>query len=100
MNTRIRTSVAQTRAIGAYSITEDEVRALRMPALVLHGDEDAAVSHEAGVRLHELIAHSEMVTFEGAGHNYFIAAEHEANTAALEFLRRVDQQAPDRANAS
>jgi pimeloyl-ACP methyl ester carboxylesterase len=90
MNTPIRTSVAQTRAIGAYSITEDEVRALRMPALVLHGDEDAAVAYSAGMRLHELIAHSEMVTFTGAGHNYFIAHGDEANARVLEFLARVD----------
>jgi pimeloyl-ACP methyl ester carboxylesterase len=86
----VRTSVAQTRAINRYSILESEVRALRMPALVLHGDEDAAVAYEAGVRLHELIAHSEMVTFQGAGHNYFVAAGEEANAAALEFLSRVD----------
>jgi 3-oxoadipate enol-lactonase len=89
-NTRIQTSVAQTRAIGAYSITEEDVRALRMPALVLHGDEDAAVAYESGVRLHELIAHSEMVTFNGAGHNYFVAYGHEANTRVLDFLARVD----------
>jgi 3-oxoadipate enol-lactonase len=92
INTNVRTSVAQTRAIGAYSITEEEVRALRMPALVLHGDEDAAVSYEAGLRLHELIAHSEMVTFPGVGHNYFVAAGDEANAAALAFLGRVDAQ--------
>jgi pimeloyl-ACP methyl ester carboxylesterase len=85
-----RTSVAQTRAIGAYSLEEAEVRALRMPALVLHGDEDAAVAYEAGLRLHELIAHSELVTFRGAGHNYFVAAGDEANAAALDFLSRVD----------
>jgi pimeloyl-ACP methyl ester carboxylesterase len=88
-----RTSVAQSRAIGAYSIEESEVRALRMPALVLHGDEDAAVPYEAGLRLHELIAHSELVTLEGAGHNYFVAAGDEANAAALDFLSRVDAQA-------
>ena len=88
-----RTSVAQTRAIGAYAIEETEVQALRMPALVLHGDEDSAVPYEAGVRLHELIAHSELVTLHGAGHNYFVAAGHEANAAALDFLGRVDAQA-------
>ena len=86
----VQTSVAQSKAINRYSITEDEVRALRMPALILHGDQDAAVPYEAGVRLHQLIAHSEMVTFEGAGHNYFVAAGEEANAAALDFLGRVD----------
>jgi len=88
----IRTSVEQSKAINRYSIREEEVRALRMPALVLHGDEDSAVSYQAGKRLHELIAHSEMVTFTGAGHNYFVAAGGEANAAALDFLGRVDAQ--------
>lgn len=86
----VRTSVEQSKAINRYSIREEEVRALRMPALVLHGDEDSAVAYESGVRLHELIAHSEMVTFPGAGHNYFVAAGDEANAAALDFLGRVD----------
>jgi len=95
-----RTSVAQTRAIGAYSITEAEVRALRMPALVLHGDEDAAVAYEAGVRLHGLIAHSELVTLKGAGHNYFVAAGDEANAAALDFLSRVDADVPQALTSS
>jgi pimeloyl-ACP methyl ester carboxylesterase len=88
----VHTSVAQSKAINAYSITEAEVRSLRMPALVLHGDEDAAVAYQSGVKLHELIAHSEMVTFRGAGHNYFVAAGDEANAAALDFLGRVDAQ--------
>lgn len=89
----VAASVAQSRAINAYSIPEADVRALRMPALVLHGDEDALVAYEAGARLHQLIAHSEMVTLHGAGHNYFIAAGDEANRAALDFLRRADEAA-------
>lgn len=89
--TDVRTSVAQSKAVNAYSIQADEVRALRMPALVLHGDEDAAVPYAAGVALHELIAHSELVTFQGAGHNYFVAAGEEATAAALDFLDRVDR---------
>jgi pimeloyl-ACP methyl ester carboxylesterase len=89
--TSVHTSVAQSRAVNKYSITEEEVRALTMPALVLHGTEDAAVAYASGVRLHELIAHSEMVSFEGAGHNYFIAAGDQANAAARDFLRRVDE---------
>jgi pimeloyl-ACP methyl ester carboxylesterase len=87
----VHASVAQSRAINKYSITEAEVRALTMPALVLHGTEDAAVPYASGVTLHELIAHSEMVTLEGAGHNYFIAAGDRANAAARDFLRRVDE---------
>lgn len=87
----VKTSVAQSRAINRYSIAAEAVRALRMPALVLHGDEDRAVAYESGVALHKLIGHSEMVTLNGAGHNYFVAAGDEANAAALDFLSRVDE---------
>jgi len=96
----VRTSVAQSRAINGYSIAAEEVRALTMPALVLHGDEDGRVPYEAGVRLHELIAHSELLTLPGAGHNYFIAAGDEANAAALDFLGRVDAAEAERQSVS
>lgn len=96
----VQTSVAQSKAINRYTISADEVRALRMPALVLHGDEDVAVPYASGVALHRLIAHSEMVTFAGAGHNYFVACGDEANASALDFLRRVDAQLESRSVAS
>ena len=98
--TSVRTSVVQSRAINRYSIPAEEVRALSMPTLVLHGDEDSKVPYAAGVRLHELIAHSELVTLQGAGHNYFIAAGDEANAAALAFLGRVDAADEARAQVS
>lgn len=85
-----RTSVAQSRGILDYAIEEAAVRALAVPALVVHGDEDAVVPYDAGVRLHQLIGHSELVTLRGAGHNYFVAAADEANAAVLDFLQRVD----------
>ena len=88
--TRVKTSVEQTKAINDYVITPEEVRALRMPALVVHGTEDPAVPYEAGKTLHELIAHSEMLTIPGAGHNYFLAAADEANATVLDFLSRAD----------
>ncbi len=85
-----RTAVMQTRAVTRYSIDPDDVRAMEVPALVLHGTEDRAVPYEAGVTLSELLPDAEMVTFEGAGHNYFVAYKDEANTAALRFLEQVD----------
>ena len=88
--TPLKTVVEQAKAINAYSITADEVRALRMPALVVHGDEDTAVAYEAGVTLHGLIAHSEMLTIPGGGHNFFLAAADEVNASVLDFLSRTD----------
>lgn len=96
----VQTSVAQSKAVNSYSIGEADVRQLRMHALVLHGDQDSTVPHALGVALHQLIAHSEMVTLEGAGHNYFVAAGNEANAAALDFLQRADAQLGARSDAS
>ena len=90
IGTPVLTSVAQSRAIARYSIPEAAVRGLTVPALVLHGDQDLSVPYDAGVRLHQLVPGSELVTFHGAGHNYFVAAGDEANAAALDFLRRTD----------
>jgi pimeloyl-ACP methyl ester carboxylesterase len=90
MGTPVRTSAVQTRAIHRYTITEAEVRAITAPTLVLHGDEDEAVPYSEGVRLHELIAGSELLTMTGAGHNYFVAAAAEANAKVLDFLGAVD----------
>lgn len=88
--TALKTMVEQTKAINAYAISADEVRALRMPALVVHGDEDQAVAYDAGQALHGLIAHSQMLTIPGAGHNFFLAAADEVNAAVLAFLGHID----------
>lgn len=93
VGTPIQTSVAQTRAINKYSITEAEVSAFSMPALVLHGDQDASVAYEAGVKLHGMIAHSEMVTYEGAGHNFLVAYADKSADDVLDFVGRVDANA-------
>lgn len=86
-----KAAVRQARAIARYTIDPDDVRAMDIPALVLHGTEDAAVAYEAGVKLAELLPNSELVTFDGAGHNYFVAYRQEANDATLQFLAEVDK---------
>jgi len=84
---------AQFAAMGRYSTSAEAVSTLAMPALVLHGDEDALVPHERSVELAETLPDSRLVTLKGAGHNFLVAAGEEASAAVLAFLREVDQAA-------
>ncbi len=81
---------AQADAIAAYSIPRDAVAAIQVPALVMHGDEDATVPYAWGVELAETLPDSEFVTLEGAGHNYLVASPAKSREAVLAFLRRVE----------
>ena len=81
---------AQATAIANYTNTLEAVRALTMPALVLHGDEDALVPYAWGEELARTLPNAKLVTFKGAGHNFIVAGGDKANTVVAEFLREVD----------
>ncbi|MBA2934064.1 alpha/beta hydrolase [Sphingomonas sp. CGMCC 1.13654] len=85
---------AQQRAIRKHSVSVEQVRALTMPALVLHGDEDRTVPHSYGVELADTLPRARFVSLPGAGHNYLIAHQDTANTAVLTFLDEVDIPGP------
>jgi pimeloyl-ACP methyl ester carboxylesterase len=80
----------QQDALRAYSVTKEQIAALTVPALVLHGTEDKLVPYAWGVELSETLPGARLVTFEGAAHNYLVAVGEPANTAVLEFLAEVD----------
>jgi len=82
---------AQSTAMGGYSTSREEVSTLTMPALVLHGDEDALVPYQWGVELAETLPDSRLVTLPGSGHNFLVAAGEESSAALLDFIREVDQ---------
>ena len=82
---------AQANAIAAYATTREAVASLAMPTLVLHGDEDRAVDVKHGRELAATIPHSRLVVFEGAGHNYLVAANATSTAALLGFLDEVDR---------
>lgn len=81
---------AQSQATARYATSAEAVKALTMPALVLHGDEDATVPYEAGQALAKALPNSRFETLSGAGHNYFLAQRDRANRLVLDFLRQVD----------
>ncbi len=81
---------AQAKAIHNYAVNPDAVRALKLPTLVLHGDQDLTVPYEDGKTLAQLIPGARLVTLESAGHNYFIARGGEANAEVDRFIQSVE----------
>lgn len=82
--------IAQAIAISDYSVDPDDVRAVRLPTLVLHGTQDLLVPYEAGKALAEMIPGARFVTFQDIGHNYFIGAGEQANAEAERFIGEVE----------
>jgi 3-oxoadipate enol-lactonase len=82
---------AQAAAIDAYGATREAVARLDMPTLVLHGDEDAAVDVKYGRELADVIPGARLVIFEGAGHNFLVAAGPASTAAVLDFFDEVDR---------
>ncbi|WGM31856.1 alpha/beta hydrolase [Brevundimonas sp. NIBR11] len=86
----MRGVIAQSHAIIDYSVTPEEVAAVTLPALVLHGTQDLAVPYEAGVKLSQMLPNARLVTFQDIGHNYFIGAGDEAQAAVETFIQEVE----------
>lgn len=84
---------AQAAAIAAYVTAREGVGRLAMPTLVLHGDEDRTVDVKYGRELAAAIPNSRLVIFEGAGHNYLVAAGEASTAALLTFFDEVESAA-------
>lgn len=82
--------IAQALAISHYSVDPDEVRALKLPTLVLHGTQDLAVPYAAGKAMAEMIPGARLVTFEDIGHNYFVGAGERATAEVETFIAEVE----------
>jgi 3-oxoadipate enol-lactonase len=82
--------VAQQRALRAYSVSLPQIATLAMPVLVQHGTADRLVPVAWGRELAETLPSAQLVTYDGAGHNYLVAAGDRASADILEFLERVD----------
>ena len=83
---------AQAGAIAHYSLTLEDAAKLSVPALVMHGDEDGTVPYAGGVELARTVG-AELVTLEGAGHNYLVAAPEKSLAAIKAFIDKVDAAA-------
>ena len=75
--------------IAAFGLTDlrDDVRAITVPTLVLHGDSDAVVPFEAsGRRSAEMIEGAQLVVIEGGPHGANVSHAAQFNAALLDFL--------------
>jgi non-heme chloroperoxidase len=75
----------------AFATTDfrDDLKKVRVPTLVLHGDVDGVVPMKgSGERTHEAIADSEMTVIAGAPHGCNVSHADEFNKALLAFLAK------------
>lgn len=67
----------------------DDLRAVDVPALILHGDSDGTVPLEgSGQRTHQAVAHSELKVIPGGPHGLNVSHAEEFNQTLRDFLQR------------
>lgn len=66
----------------------DDLKVVKLPTLVIHGDADAIVPIEgSGLRTHRAVPHSTLVRVPGAPHGFSVSHAPVFNAALLRFLR-------------
>jgi pimeloyl-ACP methyl ester carboxylesterase len=74
-------------AFGTTDFRQD-LKAVTVPTLVIHGDADAIVPLEgSGQRTHRAVAHSQLVILPGAPHGLNVTHAQAFNDALIAFLR-------------
>ncbi|KAA9089898.1 alpha/beta fold hydrolase [Microbacterium radiodurans] len=82
---------AALKSMEAFGTTDfrEDLPAITVPALIIHGDGDATVPFEgSGKRTHEAIAGSELVVVTDAPHGLNVSHADEFNAALLDFLAK------------
>lgn len=82
---------AALSAMDAWATTDfrEDLKAVNVPALVIHGDSDATVPLEgSGERTHQALTDSELKVLPGAPHGLNVSHAGAFNDALLEFLKR------------
>jgi len=78
-----------TRAVTRRRDITDEIRRIRVPTLVIVGDEDIATTREKAEAIHQRIAGSRLETIAGAGHMTPLEQPERVNALLEEFLAGV-----------
>jgi 3-oxoadipate enol-lactonase len=89
------TAPAQAAAIASHD-TRDRLGGLRMPVLVLHGEEDALMPLEDARELAERIPRARLIQLPDCGHVLATDAEERVAEAVGSFLDEVGDTPPDR----
>jgi 3-oxoadipate enol-lactonase len=87
--TPLATAPAQFAAIARHD-TRSRLHALRLPALVIHGESDGLIPVRAGRELAQLIPGAELELLAGCGHVLTTDCEREAAAAITAFVDRVE----------
>ena len=83
--------LAALEAMQSFGLTDfrDDLRTVKVPALVIHGDADGIVPFEgSGRRTHEALPGSELVVIAGGPHGINVSHAAEFNQALIGFLGR------------
>ena len=81
----LHASQQQFRALNLFNV-ERRVHEILCPVLILAGDQDQVVPGENSRLLHERMAHSELVVYEGSGHLIILERTEEVNEQVATFL--------------
>lgn len=82
---------AHYEGIKAFSETDqtDDLKAMTVPTLVLHGDDDQVVPYKNAALLQaDLLPHAEMKIYEGLSHGMLTVNADRLNADILDFIRR------------
>ncbi len=81
---------AALACMAAFCTTDfrDDLKKITLPTLVIHGDVDAVVAFKgSGLLTHRAIAHSQLVTVNGAPHGFNVSHARAFNEALFSFLK-------------
>jgi len=77
---------AQSKAIAQYALPLAEAAQIRQPALVLHGDEDSAISLDESRVIADTLPNARWIVYPGAGHNFLVSYPEKVVADVLDFL--------------
>jgi len=86
-----RSIIRSVRGVFARQGVLQELSNIRCPTLVLHGDEDQAITLERGETLAAAIPNAVMITVPMAGHTLTVENPQAVNTALIGFFRDVTE---------
>lgn len=81
-------TMGQMKAISKFNVSQ-KLHTIRIPTLIVHGDEDEMVPVESGKLIHNLVPESHMVELKGAGHLFWITHLHDTIRPVAAFLSSV-----------